>query len=281
MMDPHMTEMKVGLNWPSPGVHDDPPDREHFAMIKAAGFDLLRFNLHHGRSLFNAKQWVRTAREAGLEPLVIIDGEYANTNAAAMGNFAACLVSDTGLRHLEVMNEPRILHRMPAAAYAAVVRALRIWCPQTTLILAAEATKPVAQPLYTSFVNRLRRRTYFDEVTSSLNANDWDVWGIHPYCNPQRPSRSDYAIYWPKARSKPCWVTEVGWSLNMNTEQEQAQYIWDELVLCEALGIPVVCFYAMVADPGNNREFDFGFWREDWTERPAVKAIRDWKASHA
>jgi Glycosyl hydrolase catalytic core len=267
--------MKIGLTWPTDGPDDFPPEPEHFALIKAAGFDMLRFNLHHDRTRENAGEWIRACEAAGLEPLVILDGTYSNPNIPIMASLAKHLVATYNLPVLEIMNEPWILHKMPAATYAAVVTVVKDACPQTKLILGAEVTKPRTQPLFTNLRNRLRQQTYFDEVKQLLHPDDWDILAIHPYSNPAPLTSNDLRIYSTKT-TKPIWITELGWHHSEQSDEQVAANTWNSLTLCETRNVPVVCFYAMVGDP--TKPPDWGFWGPDWQERPVVEMIRRWKA---
>ena len=81
-------------------------------------------------------------------------------------------------------------------------------------------------------------------------------------------------------RSKPLWITEVGWPTHDRTygvpEAKQAQYIARTALASFAQGIPVVNFYTYgdYADQtGANQEAWFGFFRPDGSPKPSYDAL--------
>jgi hypothetical protein len=81
-------------------------------------------------------------------------------------------------------------------------------------------------------------------------------------------------------RSKPLWITEVGWPTHDRTygvpEDKQAQYIARTALASFAQSIPVVNFYTYgdYADPtGANQEAWFGFVRPDGSYKPSYVAL--------
>lgn len=85
----------------------------------------------------------------------------------------------------------------------------------------------------------------------------------------------------PEDRSKPLWITEVGWPTHDRTygvpEAKQAQYIARTALASFAQGIPVVNFYTYgdYADPtGANQEAWFGFVRPDGSFKPSYYALK-------
>ena len=85
----------------------------------------------------------------------------------------------------------------------------------------------------------------------------------------------------PADRTKPLWITEVGWPTHDRTygvpEVKQAQYIARTALASFAQGIPVVNFYTYgdYDDPtGANQEAWFGFVRPDGSFKPSYTALK-------
>lgn len=266
-----MPSPRIGINWPTPGPENSPPDLDHFKLIRDTGFEILRFNLDCRRT--DSLEWISAVRAAGLQPLPILDGDRDHIDIPCLVELASWI----DVPVLEIFNEPSILSpRIPGDFYVDVFKAVRKARPDLILALSAEATIPVAKPL-----------AYYDRVISQLSPKDWDIWSVHPYRNPRGPRTSrflwdrhkEHRWYERKALGKPIWWTETGWSLNKNSEAEQAKFVRGELEVAQQLGVEVVIFYAMVEDPRNRHEYDFGFWRQDWSPRPVVDEIRKWTSA--
>ena len=281
--------MMIGLVFPTDGPDDRPVDT-HLDLIHMSGFDSLRLNFHHARSHENVVDWIEVMEEIGLEPLPIIDFDYDHPDLTQVADFAAWFHREWPQYPLEVGNEPNILHKMPARVYASVVKAVRRAVPHAQLVLAAERTKPIAEPIYTSVMNRLRRRTYYHEVLSYLGQDDYDIVDIHAYRNPHEPAYSprgsrtaEWALDMREARGKRLIIGEDGWHMHETSYETIAKYWWDELVILQDLGVERVYVYAMVGEPYDSSgkpTDDWGVYGgSGWIPRPVAKTFRDWRFS--
>src|SRR5205085_6742005 len=123
----------------------------------------------------------------------------------------------------------------------------------------------------------------------------FDAMAYHPYPYPFTAPELDVPIRGsvlaaadgmraamaPGDRSKPLWITEVGWPTHDRAygvpEEKQAQYIARTALASFAQGIPVVNFYTYgdYDDPtGANQEAWFGFFRADGSPKPSYFALR-------
>jgi hypothetical protein len=82
-------------------------------------------------------------------------------------------------------------------------------------------------------------------------------------------------------RSKPLWITEVGWPTHDRTygvpELKQAQYVARMEAVTASQGVPALTWYTYGDSPdptgGANQEAWFGFFRSDGTRKPAYGAL--------
>jgi hypothetical protein len=123
----------------------------------------------------------------------------------------------------------------------------------------------------------------------------FDALGYHPYPYPFTAPELDVPIRGsvlaaagemrgampPAGRSKPLWITEVGWPTHDRTygvsEAKQAQYVARMQAATFAQGLPVLTWYTYgdYDDPsGANQEAWFGFFRADGSAKPSYDALR-------
>jgi hypothetical protein len=282
--------MILGLCWPTDGP-DGRLDANLLARIRGElPISHLRINLDHRNE--HAGELVDQVRAVGLEPLPILDLDYAALKSGPQDGdefaealwpyieFSVRAVETHRLETVEVLNEPNTLHGLPPELYARVANAvgdqLKRHGFQTRVVLAGDMLKASRWgPTPTG---------WWSDARAGLQSDLYEAVAIHPFRNPGSPDIASWRFLFSRSREfrwiarealKPLWVTETGWNLSDRgfTEDQQAQYLVRELDLCKEAGAEAVLIYAYVSPRGTG----FGlFDSEDWRARPAVQAIGAW-----
>jgi len=282
--------MRTGLCWPTPGP-DGAVERGLLARIRdELPLDVIRVNLDHRNP--RVAEIIGEIREHGFEPLAILDLDYdALKSWPADDRFGPLLwpylefcidtVTRFGLREVEVLNEPDILHKLDPGLYGAVCNAVGSELKRRAL----DVTVIAAADMLTAHRKGSRRREWWGEARTWLRPDLYDAVAVHPYRNPGPPDAArpfgtrknefDWIRY---VAQKPVYVTETGWNLRETSEADHAAYLARELDWCRKGGAVLTALYAHVGTPNGD---DWGlFDGRDWRPRPAVQAVRQWIEGH-
>ena len=271
---------------------------------KSAGFSWIRMDLAWSavETQPGIYRWtdydnlITALAQRGMRALLIFD--YGNplytgaynlppTTAAAVqafGNFAEAASRHFAGRKVrfEVWNEPNIKGFWPPIPnpdqYAALGReAIR-------RVHAGDPNAEVATGGLSGFDFH-----FLDGYLNENGARDAEAIGVHPYdCNPPE-MLGDRLLLWRSIASRhfktspPTWDTEWGFSSasfgnghSDESRRRQAVLVARELLCACAAGFPLIVYYD-VRDDGNNptdTENNFGLLANDYSEKPAMKAVR-------
>ncbi len=268
--------MKVGIVWPTPGLHgllDDDVLRK----LHETRASHLRVNLDmNNPQAFDLGQQVL---DAGFELLPVLDLDYMHPNIPAYGDFCleVCERFRPGL--VELMNEPRSIHGLSPEAYRYLIEPtaerLQLYRPQCRVAFAGDC------------VRFDKHGPRFDDWLKNVNPlypEFFDAVAVHTYREPGPPDATRYESREQEydALDEHCYglpmiVTEVGWNISSVSEQQQADYLYEELCINADYGIEMTCIYAYISD----RHAGFGVLRaDDQSARPAVEAIARFVDEH-
>ncbi|MFL5893546.1 MAG: hypothetical protein ACJ76Z_00370 [Thermoleophilaceae bacterium] len=313
LYDAGVRAIRLDLSWtavepPGPPLHDydfSGVDREVQA-ITGAGLKVIGL-LDYGHPDYSAAGGTvaRTPLAGGLPPFSVgNDSYYPPDDPADFGAFARAVAAHFApagdVVGWEIWNEENEGWRFWAphedpAAYA------RLLCAAEDAIKLVDARTPVAfGGVFYPAIADLPGMSGPDFVKAAYRSDPalgrcFDAMAYHPYPYPFTAPELDDPIRgsvlaaadgmraaMPRTdRSKPLWITEIGWPTHDRTygvpEQKQAQYIARTALASFAQGIPVVNFYTYgdYDDPtGANQEAWFGFFRADGTPKPSYTALR-------
>lgn len=251
---------------------------------------------------------VRSAREAGLTPLLVLQtlpswlqvptgrvSEAHHRVAEEFGTFAR-LVAERYRHHVdgyEIWNEPNLPRFWPqpdVAAYALLLRSsyreIHAVDREATVISAGLAPAPDANgsiaPL--AFLQRL----YASEARDSF-----DAVGMHPYSYPEMPSGlSDWNTFRGLEDvkrlmashgdgDKKIWLTEYGAPTGglrgVSPEVQSAMVVEAFELAKQDPAIGPIFMYTLVdgGAPRYDTEYHFGLYYQDQTPKPAVRALQE------
>lgn len=270
--------MIVGIVWPMPFKDARPElDPSILEALKETKATHIRINLDHRHA--EAERVLTQIRGAGFEVLPILDLDYQKPNIPAYLDFCERIVGTHGFPMVELLNEPKTMEKMSSATYCRVVEAvgerLQRFRPQTRLLIAGDFLK---------FDRSGPKTDNWLKDVKPKNPALFDAVAIHPYREPGKPSVTRFGTR-PKEYdhckshfySLPLVVTEVGWNLREVSEQQQADYTYEELRINRAYGIEATYIYAHISEMASG----FGVLRQDNTARPVVARIAQFQDEQA
>lgn len=264
------TWVRMDLTWAqverTPGVYDFSPWDQLLASLEVRGMKAL-FILCYGNSLYTGDARTPPTTAAQIQAF----GNYAE---AAARHFAG-----HGVRY-EVWNEPNSSAFWPPAPDPAQYAAL-----------AQETVARVHRGDPSAHVSVVGM-AFFDfpflrGVLQAGGATGADAIGVHPYlvapegaADPLLLMRAIVSQTLPA--NPPIWVTEWGYTATdpfygttPETRQRQACLVARELLSTWALRFPLVIYYDIRDGPNpNDREHNFGLLANDYTDKPAMRAVR-------
>jgi hypothetical protein len=239
---------------------------------------------------------INSLRTRGMKALLILDygnalytgsGGLPPTNSTAIeafGNFANAAArhfAGSGAR-FEIWNEPNGSGFWPPAANPAQYASLaRLTSPRLNQ---GDPSVPVVTGGLSGF--DFGFFTGYLPLGGAIGAN---AVGVHPYdCNP--PELLSDRLMFLRAlaaqyvtNSPPVWDTEWGFSStwfgdghSTAARQRQAILVARELLSASAAGFPLIIYYD-IRDDGTNStdgENNFGLLANDYTDKPAMRAVR-------
>ena len=294
-----------GLLLPRLGVNihftsdDAALDAAHSAGLSWVRMDLTWAAVETAPGIYNWAAYdnlLSSLQSRGMNALLILD--YGNvlytgannlppTNATsiqAFGNFA-----NAAARHFagsgvcfEIWNEPNGNGFWPPASnptqYAALAQ------PTSQRLLEGDASAPVVTGGLSGF-----DFGFFAGYLPLGGALGASAVGVHPYdCQPPE-LLSDRVVYLRAITARmvtpapPIWDTEWGFSSSwfgdghsIAARQRQAVLVSRELLSANAVGFPLMIYYD-IRDDGTvstNAEHNFGLLARDYTDKPAMQAVR-------
>jgi hypothetical protein len=266
------TWIRMDLPWAgvesSTGVYNFTPFDEVVASLQARGMSAL-FIIDQGNPLYTGDWQIPATTPSAIQ---------------AFGTFAEASARHYAGRPVrwEVWNEPNIPQFWPPAAnanqYAALLQEAIAHLHQgnSSAKVSTAGLAGFDIPFLTSYLD-----------TGSANAAD--AIGIHPY-NVGRPELvSDYMLLMRSIVSQkvpanpPVWETEWGFTSaafgnghSPEARKRQAVLVVRELLSSWAMGFPLIVYYD-IRDDGtdpNEVEHNYGLLANDYSEKPAMKAVR-------
>src|SRR5262245_44318212 len=264
--------MIVGLCYPTSGAAGA-VDPARLEIIRQTRVTHLRVDLQVGNP--NVDEIVLQTREAGFGVLPVLGFDRSTTTVAAFADFADNVVTDHQLETVEIVNEPTGPdYNLSPDQYREIVEAVSPRIKGRTRIL-------VAGDFIVALRQGPRRKDWFRKAR--LDPDLFDAVAIHPYREPGSPEasaygtrRGEYAAWRKEAGGKPLVVTEVGWLVGSNVnEQKQGDYIFEELAINDAVGLEATYIFSHAEDPRR----DFGVFRIDGSPRPAAYRLAQFQSA--
>lgn len=262
--------MTVGLVWPMPFNTFVPVlDAGILHGLQATKATHIRTNADYRNPYLHDN--LAQIADAGFQVLPILDLDYARPDLAPFIDFSEALLDRYRFGAAEVLNEPKTMHGMPSAAYRTVLEAtgarLQRFRPATQLYVAGDFLRfDCKGPKVDDWLKDVRPRC----------PEHFDAIAVHPYREPGPPAATrfgdrlrEYDHYRTHFYGLPLVVTEVGWNLAGVSEQQQADYVAEELRLNAAAGIAATFIYAHIS----GEHTGFGVLGPDCRPRPVVEAI--------
>jgi len=269
------------------------------AGLKWVRMDLIWSSVESSAGVYNWTAYdglLNALQSRGMNALLILD--YGNalytganslppTNATAIQAFvnfayaAARHFAGRGAR-FEIWNEPNGNGFWPPSANPAQYAALAQ--PTTPRLHQGDATAPVVTGGLSGF-----DFTFFTGYLPLGGAIGANAIGVHPYdCNPPEKLsdrlmflRGIVAQYVTNA--PPVWDTEWGFSStwfgdghSAAARQRQAVLVSREVLAANAVGFPLIIYYDLRDDGtvSTNAEHNFGLLANDYSDKPAMQAVR-------
>jgi hypothetical protein len=268
--------MRVGLVWPTPGIHGL-LDENVLRKLHETKATHLRINIDMGNP--QAFQLYQQVLDAGFLVLPVLDLDYMHPNIAAYGDFCLEVCERFRPDMVELMNEPRSIHGLSPEAYRYLIEPtaekLQLYRPQCRIAFAGDCV------LFSKHGPR------FDDWLRNVNPlypEFFDAVAVHTYREPGPPEvtryesrEQEYDALADDCYGLPMIVTEVGWNISSVTEQEQADYLYEELSINDNYGIEMTFIYAHISE----QDGGFGVLRADQSARPAVEAIARFVDEHS
>jgi hypothetical protein len=252
----------------SPGVYDFTPWDTLVAHLQARGMKAL-FILDQGNDLYTGGWQIPPTTPSAIQAF----GAYVQ---AAAGHYAGQPVQ------FEIWNEPNLDNFWPPAANAGQYAALAQ--EAITHIHLGFASAAVSTAGLSGFDYPFLR-----DYLSTGCAITADAIGVHPYGVPRPEMVSDNVLLMRSIVSQmvpanpPIWDTEWGYSSaafgnghSSEARARQAIMVSRELLSAWAMGFPQIVYYDIRddgTDPGDY-EHNFGLLANDYSEKPALQAVR-------
>ena len=178
----------------------------------------------------------------------------------------------------ELLNEPDLtygvqqhdIYSMQPEAYGALIKTViaagRQANPQAKYIVYVGGTIPTfkgRKQTYTEWISRL--------LTVSGVCSYVDAWATHPY-NGWALSQASWSYASDNRRCGPreLWITELGWSTNNVSEQQQAANVTTWANLVRSTSGVAAFFYFQIRDSAQT--FQYGLFRQDGSGKPSAAA---------
>jgi hypothetical protein len=230
----------------------------------------------------SADEWLSTARNLGLVPLVAFQGNAAQRcpdDPCAVPSLRAYLEAFAAFRarwpevdEFTPWNEPNHPDQPTAdapAAAAALHDALRRACPACTVVAGDVLDSDGAKQWLGRYREALQTRPL--------------VWSLHNYGDAahDRPSFTGWLVH---AVDEPIWITETGGIVRLRSHgQDVMPYDEQRAAAATEKALDIVrsypsriaraYFYEWAASPGDG--FDSGLVRPDGSPRPALSIVQD------
>ncbi len=282
--------MDVGIVWPTPfkdNIHQSVLDGGILEGLKATKATHLRLNLDHRNP--HCVSLVEQANQAGFQVLPILECDYQNPDLEGYADFCESIVEQFKFPIVEILNEPRIMEKMSAAAYRKVfiiaAERLQRFRPTTQIASAADFLQPdvAGTKIRWEWNWSTFKRDKHWYKDANVPPELYDLAAVHPYREPGMPDvsqwknrQAEYQAYKDECHQKPLIITEVGWNLASVTEEVQAQHLYRELVINYECGVQGVYIYSMISEMHDG----MGVLREDGSARPAVGAIAQFQEEY-
>ena len=266
------TWVRMDLSWPavesSAGVYNWTAYDNLLTALQTRGMNALLI-LDYGNALYTGANNLPPSNSAAIQAF----GNYAY---AAARHFTG-----KGAR-FEIWNEPNVTGFWPPAGNPAQYAALA--APTTTRSKQGDPTAPVVTGGLSGF-----DFGFFSGYLPLGGAVGADAIGVHPYdCNPPE-MLSDRTMFLRAivaqdvTNNPPVWDTEWGFSSasfgdghSAPARQRQAVLVARELLSADAVGFPLIIYYDLRDDGTNatNPEHNFGLLANDYSDKPAMQAVR-------
>lgn len=231
--------------------------------------------------------------QAGLETLIILD--YGNmfydegkapTSKEALQSFSEYAFTMAKelkgkVKYFEIWNEPNVDgFWKPKSDPSAYVNLLKNAYP------AIKRGNPEAIVLGVSLAGI--EPEFIDQVFKLGGYDFMDIVSLHPYCTPKSPEEAKifekmekhYENFKKYGKSKPIWITEVGWPTNLGggiSEEKQANFIARQYLLTLASSFIETTFIYWFGPDGPDAtwaEDCFGMLHEDFSPKPSYIAVK-------
>jgi hypothetical protein len=183
------------------------------------------------------------------------------------------------IQYWEIWNEPNLNQfwrpQPNVDDYLALLRAARAAIkqvdPQEKIVLGGPSRVNVSEP-----PDLISGRDWLEQIYERGGGSDFDIVAIHPYnARPENVAAdlqdlADVIARHPEAGSKPIWVTEIGWGVELG-EETQAAYLVRTYILSVAMPeVERIAWHALT----DGKDGRYGIIDGALNPRPAYRAYQ-------